>query len=95
MLRILFLLILKPNGSKNKSFCLMVSYLYGKFPLKRSILLLIRHLPSLCLTCLSPIKGKVCLKTLDFKEEKLEKLQVEVIMFQDCQAQHYFCFSSI
>ena len=63
----------------------MVSYLYGKFPLKRSILLLIRHLPSLCLTCLSPIKGKVCLKTLDFKEEKLEKLQVEVIMFQTAE----------
>lgn len=35
------------------------------------------------------------LKTLDFKEEKLQKHQVEVIIFNDCQIQHYFCFSNI
>lgn len=74
----------------------MVFYhLYGRIPLKRSILLLFKHLPSQCLTCLSHIKGKVCLKTLDFNEEKLGKPPVEVIICKDCQTQHYFCFGSI
>lgn len=73
----------------------MVYHLYRKFPLNRSILLLFKHLHSLCLTRLSSIKGKVFLKTLDFKEEKLEKNKIEVITFNDCQTQHYFCFDSI
>lgn len=58
----------------------MASYhLYRKSPLKRSILLLFKHLPRLCLTCLSHIKGKVCLKTLDFKEEIIETSKLKFL----------------
>lgn len=97
MLKTLFSLITKHNRSKKKqSFANSLLYhLYEKFPFKRSILLLLKRLYSLCLTCLSHINGKTFLKTLDFKEEKLQKHRVEVIIFNDCQIQHYLCFSNI
>lgn len=55
-------------------------HLYRKFPLKRSIVLPFKYLQRLRLTCLSHINGKVFLKTLDFKKEKLQKHQVEVVI---------------